>query len=114
MTERPEDRRPGEPVAGEKISSDAPVGPRPDPEVDQVQQAIEESAASPATGGPEVPMATGSGAAYTTGTLVSGEVGPAVTKPEHEGTTLGEGPVRAVQDEDSEEFRESRVEGEDS
>lgn len=114
MTERPEDRRPGEPVAGEEISSDAPVGPTGDHGVDQAQQAIEESAGWPATGGPSVPMATGSGAAYTTGTLIPGEVGPAVTKPGHEGSTQGEGPVRAIQDEDADEFRESRVGGDDA
>lgn len=41
----------------------------------------------------QMPMATGTQTAYTTGTLESGEVGPAVVKPESEGPTRGEGPI---------------------
>ncbi len=59
--------------------------------------------------GAGVPAATGSTTTYTTGTLQPGEVGPAVTKPEGEGPTPGEGPIdEVIQAEDTEEFREAR------
>lgn len=79
---------------------------------DERESVREETRDAPAvrgTGHDEVPAAQGTTATYTTGTLQPGDVGPAVDKPEHEGPTQGEGPVRPVQDHDADEFLESRV-----
>lgn len=67
------------------------------------------AAEAPAEPAGRVPAATGSTTTYTTGTLEPGELGPAVTKPEGEAPTPGEGPIdRPIEAEDAEEFKQAR------
>ena len=95
MSERPDEHQ-----SSENTHSD---------ERDRVREETRDAPAVRGTGDVDVPAAQGATATYTTGTLQPGDVGPAVDKPEHEGPTQGEGPVRPVQDHDADEVLESRV-----